>query len=52
MIKFLDGLLTFTLALIFMFSLVIMCSIAIQQITLQYEDVMKPNNEFRVMDKL
>jgi hypothetical protein len=52
MIKFLDGLLTFVLALTFMFSLVVMCSMAVRQITIQYEDVMKPNNEFRVIDKL
>ena len=52
MIKFLDGLLTFALALTFMFSLVVMCSMAVRQITIQYEDVMKPSNRFLVVDKL
>ena len=52
MTKFLDGLLTFLLGLTFMLTLVIMCSMAVKQITLQYEDVMKPRNEFNVVDKL
>lgn len=52
MAKFLDITLTLLLGLFFMFSLVIMCSIAVKQITVQYEDVMKPRNEFNVVDKL
>jgi hypothetical protein len=52
MIKFLDGLLTFALALFFMFSLVVMSSMAVRQITIQYQDVMGPNNQFSVVNKL
>ena len=52
MAKFLDGLLTFLLALTFMFSLVVMSSMAVRQITIQYEDVMKPNTDFSIVEKL
>ena len=52
MTKFLDGLLTFLLGLTFMFTLVVMCSMAVKQITIQYEDVMKPRNDFSIVDKL
>ncbi len=52
MAKFLDIMLTLLLGLFFMFSLVVMCSIAVKQVTDQYEEVLKPRDEFGIAGKL
>jgi preprotein translocase subunit SecG len=52
MAKFLDIMLTLLLGLFFMFSLVLMCSIAVRQVTIQYEEVLKPRDEFGIAGKL
>jgi len=52
MAKFLDIVLTLLLGLFFMFSLVVMCSIAVKQVTDQYEELLKPKDEFGIAGKL
>lgn len=52
MAKFLDIMLTLLLGLFFMFSLVVMCSIAVRQVTIQYENILKSKTDFKIFEKM